>query len=451
MRLMAFLGAVLTLCAEDWSRFRGPNGSGVATGTGFPTELSKPLWRAAARPGKSSPVLTDRHIFLTAYEDNKLYTQCFDRQTGRLLWERSVDKTRSEQVNALNHAAAISPVTDGENVYSLFKDYGLVSYSAAGKLRWTAPLAPFSNVMGVSASPILSGDRVIVLVDQVDDSYIAAFDRRNGELRWKTPRQETDAWSSPLLYQQQILTASRGQLGVHQSQTGKRTFSLPGLPSSVVASPIVDGDTLYFFGYASEAPSPFAGRLARLDKNKDGQLSPDEYGEDAFMRGVGKYRGNRDGIVTQEEWDAKQRDMVGRTGLVALKLARDLTATELWRQDSNFSFIIPTLLLYDKVLYSIKNGGILSTFDAATGKVLKAGRLGPKATGGFSASPVAAEGKVYLANEDGKLIVLKASGAEWDVLSVTELDEAIFATPALSKGSLYVRTGAALYRFDGAR
>jgi outer membrane protein assembly factor BamB len=101
-------------------------------------------------------------------------------------------------------------------------------------------------------------------------------------------------------------------------------------------------------------------------------------------------------------------------------------------------------------LYSVKNGGILSSFDAATGRLLKAGRV-TGASGGYSASPVAAQGKIYLASEDGVVAVLKAGGADWDVLSTKTLDEPIHATPALSGGSVYVRTGAALYRFNGTR
>src|SRR5262245_2319966 len=104
---------------HDWTRFRGPNGSGVSNDSGFPTEFNQTknlIWRAPVRPGKSSPILTVRHIFLTGYENGKLYTQAFDRATGKLLWERPVDRLRTEPANSLNHPAAITPVTDGEMV-----------------------------------------------------------------------------------------------------------------------------------------------------------------------------------------------------------------------------------------------------------------------------------------------------------------------------------------------
>ena len=153
----------------------------------------------------------------------------------------------------MNHSAAITAVTDGENVYSFFKDYGLISYDPEGNVRWKAPLGPFSNSMGHSSCPIVAGDNVVLVIDQMVDSYIAAFDRRNGEIRWKTPREEMEGWATPLLYQPAstaplVLTASRGQLGAHRVDNGKRLWSRTGLSPSVVASPILEKDTIFTFG-----------------------------------------------------------------------------------------------------------------------------------------------------------------------------------------------------------
>lgn len=447
---------------EDWTRFRGPNGSGVSKDTGFPAAFGKDknaVWRTPVRPGKSSPVLTRRHIFLTAFEDGKLFTQCFDRKTGKLLWERAENRSRDEVANALNHPAAITPATDGENVYAFFKDYGLISYDAAGNVRWKVPLGPFTTAMGLGASPILAGDSVVLLADQLEGkSYIAAFNRRDGEIRWKIARDESEGWGTPLLYEAAggaplILTASRGQLGVHLLTNGKRTQSLDSIATSIVASPGLNGDTVFAFGYGSDSPAPFTNRLSRYDKNQDGQLSPDEYGNDAFLRGIGKYVGNRDLTITKEEWDEKQRVVLGPNRLMAVRLEREAGAPqdgsvrlrELWRYDRNFTGVIPSPLLYNGVLYIVRNGGILTAFDPETGQVLKTGRI-EGAVGGYSASPVAADGKLILANEDGKVAVLRA-GADWDVLTVNNLGENCYATPALSDGHIYLRSSEALYSF----
>ena len=433
--------------AEDWSRFRGPNGSGVSKDTGFPTEFGpgkNVVWRTPVRPGKSSPVLTARHIFLTAIAENKLFVQCFDRKTGKLLWERAQDRPRAEFGNARNHPAAITPVTDGENIYAFFADFGLISYDAAGNLRWKVPLGPFTNTMGMSSSPIVAGDAVIVVADQQDDSYIAAFDRRNGEIRWKTVRGEKDGWATPLLHGAQIVTTSRGQLGAHGVAGGKRSWSYDRLSPAIVASPVLDGDTIFTFGYGHDAPTPFSSLLAKYDKNHDGRLTPDEYGIDPLVAGVAKYEGNRDLIVTQEEWDGKQKAVVAPSLLLALRMDRD-GPHEVWRYQKSFVGVVPSPLLYQGVLYLIRNGGILTTFDAASGKVLKTGRV-EGAIGAYSASPVAAEGRVYLACEEGKVVVLRAGG-DWEILAMNSLGEDCFATPALSEGRIYLRTAEALYCF----
>lgn len=457
LSLVALCGAQLLVQAEEWNRFRGPNGSGVAPDGEYPSEFSKAknlVWRTEVRPGKSSPVLTRRHVFLTAFQDGKLYTQCFDRASGKLLWEKAEERIQDDLANALNHPAAITPATDGENVYSFFKDFGLVSYDPSGKLRWKTKLAPFTNTMGLGASPVISGNAVIVLADQVDGlSYIAAFDRRNGEMLWKKQREEGEGWGTPLIYGSEaaavVLTASRGRFGAYRVKDGERVLdSGSGLATTIVASPILHRDTVYAFGYGSESPAPFDDRLKRLDRNNDGQISPDEYGRDAFLHGIGKFVGNRDMIIAREEWDEKQRQVIGPNRLLAARMERGedgLNLKELWRYDKNFTGVIPSPLLHHGILYVVRNGGILTSFDASTGAVLKTGRLS-EAIGGYSASPVAAGKLVFFANEEGKVTAVRA-GAEWQVEAVNDLGEACHATPALMGGGIYVRTDQALYRF----
>jgi outer membrane protein assembly factor BamB len=450
--------------AEDWTRFRGPNGSGISADTGFPIQFGKDknvVWRTAVRRGKSSPVLTRLFVFLTAFEKEKLFTLCVDRRSGKLVWERAVDRPRRQDGSTLNEPAAITPVTDGENVYVFFQDYGLISYDAAGNLRWKVPLGPFTNTMGLAASPVVGAGVVVLQIDQQRGSYIAAFDRSTGELRWKTPRAEQDGWATPVLDRMAdgkllVLTSGRGQLGAHLLENGRRVGNGTGLPPAIVASPVLDTHTIFAFGYGSESTVPFSDMLTKLDKNHDGQLTADEYGDDAFLIGIAKIEGNRDGIVTKEEWDARLQELMGPSGLWAFRVEQNPEASSdpsirlrvLWRYEKDFSGVIPSPLLYKEVLYVLKNGGILTSLDRETGTVLKTGRV-EGAVGGYSASPVAAEGKLFLTSEDGKVAVVGA-GKDWKILAVNDIGENCFATPALSEGEIYLRTDEALYRFDTA-
>ena len=175
--LFVLLAAVTPASAEDWSRFRGPNGTGIVPDARYPIEFgpSRNLtWRSAVRPGKSSPVLSRRHVFLTAYDEGALYTQCFDRETGRLAWERKEAPARHEDANGLNEPSASTPVTDGENVYVFFRDFGVVSYDAAGAVRWKKPMGPFANREGAAASPIIAA----LVIDSGARPARAVRDRR---------------------------------------------------------------------------------------------------------------------------------------------------------------------------------------------------------------------------------------------------------------------------------
>ena len=454
----ALIAAGLSLTAgaargEDWGRFRGPNGSGIADGGDYPTEFGPNLnvrWQAPVRTGKSSPVLTKKHVFLTAFEDKRLFTQCFDRSNGKLLWERAVERQRETDLHQLNEPSSMSPVTDGENVYVFFRDFGLISYTSAGEVRWKAPLGPSTNFMGLSSSPILDSGLLIVQADQVGGSYVAGFNLSNGETQWKTPRGEGQGWATPLIYKppsgrSQIVTASRGWIGGHRLEDGKRLWGKAAISPAIVASPIVDGNTVYVFGYGIDGTSDFEGSFNQRDKDGDAVLGEEEYASSAFMVGLAKHTGDHDGVLTMPEWLSGVRSAVAPSSLVAFRFEDTDEPRELWRYKRAFNGVIPSALAYGGVLYLIKNGGILETLDAETGRSLKRGRI-REAIEGYSASPVAADGKVYFTSEDGKVAVLRAAG-EWEVLAVNDLGKEVYATPALSEGKLFIRTSEHLYCF----
>jgi outer membrane protein assembly factor BamB len=455
----ALLAATATAAAQapDWSRFRGPNGTGIVPDAGYPTEFGpdKNLkWRSAVRPGKSSPVLSPRHVFLTAYDEGRLYTQCFDRATGRLAWERSEAPARHEDAHVLSEPAAATPVTDGENVYVFFRDFGVISYDAAGAVRWKKPMGPFANRMGAVASPIIAGASLVVVLDQFEKSEIVALSLATGAVQWQVARGETDAWTTPALYTPagqapQIVTAGGGQFGGHSVQSGSRLWTHPGMAPAMVASPVVTGDTVIGFGYGYDSTPPFAEALTRADTDGDGRISVAECGKSAWWIGIAKYFGNRDGFIVESEWLAAHAAVEAPSSLVAVSLVRGadgaVTARELWRYVKSFVAVVPSPLVLDGLVYTIKNGGILTVLAADTGEVVKTGRVG-SAPASYSASPVATGGRIYFANEDGILAVVRA-GKDWEVTASNDLGEPLFATPALSDGRIYVRGQTSLFSF----
>ncbi|MBK5299321.1 MAG: PQQ-binding-like beta-propeller repeat protein [Vicinamibacteria bacterium] len=442
---------------QDWSRFRGPNGSGIAADTGYPTEFGPERhlrWRSAVRPGKSSPVLGRRHIFLTAFDGGTLYTQCFDRETGRLVWERAEQPARHEDAHVLNEPSAATPVTDGDNVYVFFRDLGVISYDPAGAVRWKRAMGPFTNRMGAVTSPIIAGASLVMVLDQIESSSIVALSLATGEVQWTTPRTETDAWATPVLYQvpgaaPQILTAGGGQYGAHALETGERLWTHKGLAPAIVASPVVVGNTVVGFGYGYDSTPPFSAALAANDRDADGRLSLEECGDSAWMIGIAKYYGNRDGFAVENEWIEAWATIVAPSSLVAVALDKDaagrISPRELWRYQKSFVAVVPSPLVLDGLVYTIKNGGILTVLSADTGAVVKMGRVGA-VPASYSASPVTAEGRIYLANEDGTVAVLRA-GKDWELVAANDLGEPLYATPALSQGRIVVRGAKSLFCF----
>ena len=456
---LSFLPIFVTLLtgslsqAEEWARFRGPNGSGISLDKGFPAELkseSNLIWKSPVPAGKSSPVLSDKHVFITANEGDRLLTLCFDRASGKLVWEREAQRAREDILGDLNAPAAASPVTDGENVYVFFQDVGLISYDPSGNLRWKTELGPFANIQGLGSSPIFVEGLIILQVDQSENSYLGGFDAENGELIWKTDRSETDSWATPVVYNGQIVTGGDRMLGAYRIRTGERTTGAAGMARAIVASPVLDGDTLYAFGYNLDSKIPFDHWLADLDTDENGSIGVGEHEIHAMITTIARFHGNKDEILERAEYDRWFADYSGPSRLSAIRIKTGENdaishTEELWDYERSFVGVIPSPLLYEGVFYWVKNGGILTAMDAATRAVLKRGRV-REAADGYSASLVAAEGRIYLSSEAGRVSVLQ-SGGDWEVISVNDLGAPIYSTPALSGGKIYVRTVEQLYCF----
>src|ERR1051325_358989 len=470
--LLIALPLTVAATSDEWSQFRGPNGTGVSETKGLPTEFGPTknvVWKTELPAGHSSPGLTSDRIFVTAHTKEKLFVICLDRQTGKILWQREVPRNRDGRLQNPNSPASPSPVTDGSNVYVFFQDFGLISYDLAGKERWKLPLGPFNMFYGFGASPILVDDKVILPVDQDNPaSYLIAVDKDSGKVRWKVDRPVViSGYSTPIVYQpkqgpKQIVVPESFQLSAYSVADGKRVWWVRGLACEMKSIASQDGEYLYINGWGFPQNQPgkqvptisFAEALARYDKDKDGQITKAEaaaVGEtlmDKMVAGAFEaFDRNRDEKLDAGDWEVFRAMMASENGLLSIKMGGkgDQTATAIrWRYTKPVPQV-PSTLLYKGVLYMINDSGILLSFDPETGNVIKQGRLHGAIDKYFS-SPVAADDKVFLIGQGGQVSVLKAGG-DWEVLAVNELDDECYATPAIADGHLYIRTRSALYAF----
>lgn len=474
---MVAAGATLRAAAENWVRFRGPNGTGISAAVNVPVEFGPDKnvkWKTPLPPGHSSPVFTNTHIFLTAHTPEKdaykLLVIALDRKTGRKLWEHEVPRRQLGRRENVNGPASPSPVTDGANVYYFFQDFGLISYTADGRERWRLPLGPFTMFYGFGASPILEDGKLILAVDQDADPYLLAVDARTGKQAWRVARPHViSGYSTPTIWRPkdgpaQILIPESFQLTAYSIIDGKQLWWVRGLACEMKSVASIDEDTLYVNGWGfgqnqagTQIPTvDFAEGLKRFDTNRDGVIGRDETARDTKDRmermlrpeaGFDAFDGNRDGTLDAKDWAVFRAMLAAENGLIAIKLGGSGDMTE---RSVKWKYLrpvpqVPSTVLYQGVLYMVNDSGILISFNPHTGEVIKQGRL-KGAIDKYFASPIGADGKVWLASQDGTISVVTARG-DWEVLQVNTLDDEVFATPVPADGELFVRTRSALYNF----
>jgi outer membrane protein assembly factor BamB len=457
--LLVAVTATRDATGEDWPRFRGANGTGVSTSRGLPTEFGPEknvAWKIEAGKGSSSPIISHGRLFFTSFDGDERTLHCLDAATGKLQWGRSVKKIRVEIASRPNGPATPTPASDGENVFVLYPDVGVLCYSALGQEKWRITLEPFHSMHGVASSLVTVDNLVIVVVDQLDGSYIAAFKSDSGALAWKTERVNgiTGGFSTPAVYRPssgpaQLVVSGPFEVVGYEVATGKRVWWINGITNAPISVPVIWHNRAFVCEPVGE-PVPFA-MLAPYDKDKDGKISMAEIKSDVTMsrllERIDKGFGNHTGFVGAAEWDKAFGKFVNKGGLVAIELGGtgDATQTNIrWSYRKAVPYI-PSALVYDDLVYVVKDGGILSAFEAASGKLVKQARL---KSGGrrYDASPIAADGLIYLLNADGGMNVVKA-GRDWKLLTMNELGEPCSATPAISDGRLYVRTAKSLFCF----
>lgn len=455
----------LALAAADapdpggWGRFRGPNGSGLSESTKLPTEFGPDknvIWKTALPFGHSSPALTRDRIFLTALRGDELVTFCLDRATGKILWERVAPRPRTEKLDNRNGPAGPTPATDGTNVYVFFADFGMLSYDMDGKERWRVPLGPFNNIYGMGASPVLVGDMVVLACDQSTDSFVIAFSQKDGKVRWRTARPEArSGHSTPIVYtppgggRTQILIPGSFQLSAYDAESGEKVWFVRGLSFELKSTPVVAGDTLYINGFGTPDNQPGVQKLiptfddlARQYAAPDGKV---------LLKGLPKEHAqfwvdlDSNGEMAREEWDYYRAAMASENGMLAIRLGGrgDMTGSNTrWKYHKAVPQL-PSPLLYRNVLYMVNDGGIVTALNPETGAEIGQGRL-KGAIDRYYSSPVAADDKIYMLSETGKVAVL-APGGSLEPVAVNDFQDDIYATPAISNGRIYLRTRGWLY------
>ncbi len=414
---------------DNWPSFRGAYAEGVRNNMDLPDlwdgeSLKNIKWKVKI-PGlaHSSPIIWGNRLFVTSTVSSKgdtyfkhgLYgagtasddssTQkwmvyCLDKKTGTTLWEKvayegiPIDKRHIKSTYANS-----TPVTNGRVVAAFFGSHGLFVFDMNGNLIWKKDLGRInigaydvpSYEWGSASSPIIYEDRVIVQCDTQNESFIIACAIKDGKTLWKTERDELPSWGTPTIYpgkqRVELITNSSNFIYGYDPLTGKEFWRLGGSSQITAPTPIFK-DNLIVVASGRRPEKPIF--VIRAGANGDISLKEKETANQYVQwskRGRGPY--------------------------------------------------MPTPIIYDGYLYALQNMGILDCYDFTTGEAIYRRRISHQG-GGFSASPVAADGKLYLSGEDGDVFVVKA-GPEYQLLATNEMGELIMASPALSDGILYIR------------
>ncbi len=421
---------IASVSADNWPSFRGPGGSGVAEGAAAPTSWDVPnnkgvKWRTAV-PGlaHSSPVVWGNQVCLATavnsaasadlkvglygniesandQSEHRWMVMCFDKQTGKPLWERTAHAgvPKVKRHTKSTHASS-TLATDGRYIVAFFGSEGLYAFDMKGTQVWKKDFGLLDSGFfmvpaaqwAFASSPVIYGDRVIVQADVQKGSFVAALDLATGRELWRTPRGDVPTWSTPAVYPSkggaQVIVNGWKHIGGYDLATGKEVWRMTG-----------GGDI--------PVPTPISSHGLIFITNSHGGKSP-----------VYAVRPTAEGDITLKGEETSN-------GHIAWSAARD-------------GAYMQTPLVYGDLLYVCKDNGVLSVFDVKSGERHYQSRLADGRTG-FSASPVASNGRIYFTSEEGDVYVIKA-GPTFEQLAVNPLGEVAMATPAISDGVMFFRT-----------
>jgi outer membrane protein assembly factor BamB len=417
----------------NWPQFRGGPAAGVAEQSGLPDSWSTSknvVWKMDI-PGRgwSCPIVWGDKVFITSVtrdgnaeppkkglymggerskppaDTHHWKVFCIDFNTGKLLWEKQVHEGKPQgNVHIKNTYASETPVTDGECVYAYFGNLGVFCLDMDGKELWNKKWPTFKTVFswGPAASPVLYKDRLIIVNDNEEKSFLVALDKTTGKEIWKVAREEPTNWATPFVWENEkrteIVTPGRKKIRSYDLD-GKPLWELGGMSQIVIPTPFSRFGLLYISsGYV-------------LD-NK-----------------------NRPIYAIRP----------GATGDISLKEGETRNAYIAWYRKFGGPYN-PTPIIYGDYLYVLYDRGMVGCFDAKTGKEIYKERIHPGASA-FTVSPWAYDGKLFCLSEDGDTFVIQA-GPEFKVLGKNSLDEMCMASPAISRKSLLIRTLSKLYRIE---
>ena len=447
----------------DTSAYFRANGGVVSSDVPLPEELGPKtqVWRQEMAPGHSTPCVTGSLLVVTTYSDEQLATVALDRRTGDVVWRKTAPHETIEEVHRIGSPASASVASDGERIYTFFGSYGILCYDLAGELVWQKPMGPFQDEFGAASSPILVGGKLIINQDHDVDSFLAALDAETGEEIWKTPRVDAvRSYATPIVWRRsnvaEILVAGALRLTAYAADTGEPLWWVDGLARIVNTTPAIGDNGLVYV--ASWSPGGDAGgRISmeswteacdRYDKNGDSRIVRSELQDDSPVS-IRFFRIDldQDGGLIQQEWERHARVFErAQNSVLAVKpggRGNVSDANVVWRYRRGIPYVPSPLVLGDTV-FLVKNGGIVTSLRASDGKLLRQARA--PGAGDYYASPVAGDQKIYLASRDGVVTVLSAD-PQWKALSSHDFQESIMATPAISDGSVFLRTEEAVYCF----
>jgi len=415
---------------DNWPQFRGPRAGVAADDPALPDTWSATAhvrWKSDVPGlGWSSPVVWGDHVFLTtvvnsgALEPPKpgLYfggerpastaphrwvAYDIDFKTGAIRWQKEIRNSAPAGPRHLkNSYASETPVTDGERVYFYFGAVGVFVFDMSGKPVWSKPIGPFKtrNGWGTAASPILHDDRLYIVNDNDEQSFVAAYDKRTGREIWRVNRAEGTNWATPFVWEHEgrteIVTAGTGKVRSYDL-AGTLLWEFSGMSSISIPTPFSRHGLLYVSsGYVGDPMRPAYA------------IRP------------------------------------GASGDISLKPGETSNAFIAWSSPTLAPYN-PTPLVYGDYYYTLYDRGFFTCHDAKTGKEVYGRQRIAADAGGFTASPWAYNGKVFAMSEDGDTYVIQA-GPEYKLLAKNSIGEMTLATPAVAHGSLVIRTASKLYR-----